>query len=497
MFLCGCALFVNPYGWEYPAQLIQNFVIHRQTKIDDFMSVGAYQTIFHPDAKWQHFLEYLIISVSLLINFSWSKIKKLKPDWTILLMNIVFVLLYIRFIRATYFWAIIFTFNSVYLLSCAPDWVQNNKKNIYKYIRVCVVLTFLFLFGRSAIESLCKPLFGFWINYVSPVKEAEFIRENLLGLRLGNDYASGAYLLWALWPDSKVFIDARYFPYKEWFDEYNEFLSGKHPDQFLEKYSCDTWCLTYDFPGLGYFRKSSDWKLAYYGPSACIFIRNNITLPENLDKVADFDDKLKIYQAVRILQWSLSIDDLDTAQNIVSRLKSNYICPRKKELVLKAHIELGLALEKHQQVEEAIAEYQKALKINSRKTELYNKIGNLYVKKAEYNKAIEEFNAALSIDPGFISALQNLAIIYSKNNEFELSLKYLNKMKKLQPENAEIYYNISCIYARQNKVKESVEWIRLAIEKGFDDWNLIRKDPDLDNIRITEYYREVVDIFSE
>ncbi|MFA5654919.1 MAG: hypothetical protein WDA72_12500, partial [Desulfomonilia bacterium] len=58
---------------------------------------------------------------------------------------------------------------------------------------------------------------------------------------------------------------------------------------------------------------------------------------------------------------------------------------------------------------------------------------------------------------------------------------------------AEVPYNIACLYARHGKPDEAVLWLRQAIDKGLDDMDLIRKDPDLENIRETAFYRELVE----
>ena len=92
--------------------------------------------------------------------------------------------------------------------------------------------------------------------YCPPAMEADYIRSKFPHLRIGNDYSSGSYLLWSLWPGEKVFIDDRYFPYHTWYDEYNEFCYGNDrtlKNLFIKKYDCDLWCLSYSFPQLYYF----------------------------------------------------------------------------------------------------------------------------------------------------------------------------------------------------------------------------------------------------
>jgi hypothetical protein len=41
-------------------------------------------------------------------------------------------------------------------------------------------------------------------------------------------------------------------------------------------------------------------------------------------------------------------------------------------------------------------------------------------------------------------------------------------------------------------VEESTGWLKKAIEKGYDNWDLIKTDKDLNNIRGSSYYEELV-----
>jgi len=54
------------------------------------------------------------------------------------------------------------------------------------------------------------------------------------------------------------------------------------------------------------------------------------------------------------------------------------------------------------------------------------------------------------------------------------------------------YYNIARIYSGKNRPEEFVRWLKKAIDRGFDNWELLQTDSDLNNIRGTAYYKEVI-----
>ena len=66
------------------------------------------------------------------------------------------------------------------------------------------------------------------------------------------------------------------------------------------------------------------------------------------------------------------------------------------------------------------------------------------------------------------------------------------KLLDIQPDNPNIYYNIACIYAKQNKGDESLSWLNKAVQKGFNKWNLMKSDSDLDNIRGNREYLDII-----
>jgi hypothetical protein len=48
------------------------------------------------------------------------------------------------------------------------------------------------------------------------------------------------------------------------------------------------------------------------------------------------------------------------------------------------------------------------------------------------------------------------------------------------------------MYARLKRVDESIEWLKKAIDKGYTNWENIKRDGDLDNIRDTSAYSELI-----
>ena len=111
------------------------------------------------------------------------------------------------------------------------------------------------------------------------------------------------------------------------------------------------------------------------------------------------------------------------------------------------------------------------------------------------NKKLAETSfQRLASQPDSFQMLNRLAMHHIKEKNYTDAIALLSgPMLKLQPDNVGIYYNIACLFAIQNDQEQAVEWLRRAVEeKGYDGWDKIKTDPDLENIRDSAYYRNVI-----
>ena len=143
-------------------------------------------------------------------------------------------------------------------------------------------------------------------------------------------------------------------------------------------------------------------------------------------------------------------------------------------------------------VDKATAGVKKELETDPGNAGLHVKLGDVYRGGGDLVRAVESYEKAVSIDPGNMGALGNLALVYGRWGDYEKALDVLRKVIVVKPGNSGAYYNIACIYARQGKAEEAVRWLKDAVERGFSDWALLKTDKDLEGIRGTVYYRELM-----
>ncbi len=101
-----------------------------------------------------------------------------------------------------------------------------------------------------------------------------------------------------------------------------------------------------------------------------------------------------------------------------------------------AHYQLGNVLFRQEKKEDAIIEYQKAIRLDSKYALAHNAIGLVYASQQQWEQAIAEYRKALSINPDYGDALTNLALTLwqqGKRDEATASLeKALNIFKAQQ-----------------------------------------------------------------
>ena len=117
----------------------------------------------------------------------------------------------------------------------------------------------------------------------------------------------------------------------------------------------------------------------------------------------------------------------------------------------------------------------------------------IYEQNNNSKKAMHAYQKSLTLQPNSFQALSRVAMLHIKEKNYTDAISLLSgPMLGLQPDNAAINYNIACLYALQNDEDKAIDWLRLAVEKGYDGWEKIKTDPDLENIRDSKYYKEII-----
>ena len=337
--LSGLAILVTPYGWRYPDYLFSSLL---GKSIESRRVIMAYASTLDSRAFKFHYTTYLISAGLIFLGLMWPDLKRRRPDWAVLLTNLAFAALYTRFLRTTYYWAPVFSLSAVHLLARRESWFWPKGRATALGLGGVIALASVLLGARAGLDAVCRPYlsrwFGFGISYQNPVEEADFIRTHLSAYRLGNDYSSGGYLLWALWPEMKVMIDPRQFPFKKWINRYGAFQAGLEIPGFLRSFPFEVYCVRYKSRRLvTWFLQSPDWKLAFYGPSAAVFARRDIPLPEGVPPAGPGIGGIKnLTQALLVFEFAVRIQDWQSVRKELADMRERFKCPEERTKVQAA-----------------------------------------------------------------------------------------------------------------------------------------------------------------
>ena len=107
--------------------------------------------------------------------------------------------------------------------------------------------------------------------------------------------------------------------------------------------------------------------------------------------------------------------------------------------------------------EEAINDYNEAIKRGTKKPEVYIRRGDIRRQRKEYEEAIEDYKQALQYDPANTLAYNNLGIAYLKIGEHDKAIQNLTAAIKLGSDNAVLYLNRGSIYEDKKENDEAIK----------------------------------------
>lgn len=299
--LCGVAVFATPYGWDYVRHLLW-----RAGEGDaDLRLIAEFRWTEELNPPPYYTLDYFIAaSAALLLGLS-ACLRRSRFDVTLILLNVFFGGLYLRYIRTTFFWGPVLAMSVAQMLACRPSWLWPRWAVWRGVMATALLLVTLVGAARGISAFACEEGFGlgFRLNDYFPVAEARYVDEHYAGTRFGNMYQDGGYLMWTLWPRTRLMIDGRFFPFKDWYLKYGRFSFGGEVEAFLAEFRPEIVLVNHMQTNLEYwFFNSDDWKPAFFGRSGALFVARNATLPAGrVEYAPDLEDFRNILHA----EWAL------------------------------------------------------------------------------------------------------------------------------------------------------------------------------------------------
>ncbi len=199
----------------------------------------------------------------------------------------------------------------------------------------------------------------------------------------------------------------------------------------------------------------------------------------------------------------------------------------------EAYASLGLAYFNSEALDDALEAGRKAIELDPNNSTGYWILGRIYHTTDRDQEAVQMFKKALEHNPEFYAAGSDLFNAYSRLGEkdkaddqlkanIQVYPRYLSrhpddarghmfyaidlaqlrrkdegkteaaKALELNPNDPLMLYNAACFYAQMEEKKLALEWLRNAIFAGYENFEWVKRDTDLDCVRNEPEYIELM-----
>jgi tetratricopeptide (TPR) repeat protein len=162
---------------------------------------------------------------------------------------------------------------------------------------------------------------------------------------------------------------------------------------------------------------------------------------------------------------------------------------------------LGLAQTEARDFKEAEKAFRQALKLNAELTDVHNNLGVLYSEMGEKEKAFEEFTTVVR-NPSYPTpekALFNMGALYFREQNYELAQMYYRRAVEKSPKFAMGYRGLGEVHLALNEPEMAFDNFEKALELSPNDlpslYEMARlHDQRGDTEKALEFYRRVVEV---
>lgn len=127
------------------------------------------------------------------------------------------------------------------------------------------------------------------------------------------------------------------------------------------------------------------------------------------------------------------------------------------------------------------------------KAEMHLNQGMSYAAMKNWDNAIAEFTSAADLDPRYAAAYANRAVAYMQQGKYNKAMDDLKKADELSPRDKMVHYNYVALYSQQNQLDRALDSLDRALDLGFTNYDALRSDPDLNNLRRHPEFTKVLE----
>jgi hypothetical protein len=112
--------------------------------------------------------------------------------------------------------------------------------------------------------------------------------------------------------------------------------------------------------------------------------------------------------------------------------------------------------------------------------------------KSQLDFDIGFFGRILERNADFVDVLRCQGALLSRKGLHALALAVDRRLAQLLPDDGVVHYNLACSLASSGQTTDAIEALRTALESGYDDFEYMEQDSDLDPLRKLPAYRALL-----
>jgi tetratricopeptide (TPR) repeat protein len=127
------------------------------------------------------------------------------------------------------------------------------------------------------------------------------------------------------------------------------------------------------------------------------------------------------------------------------------------------HFRLGIIYTERGMTEEAIAEYEEAIRLDPDYPKSYLNLGAVLSETGDIDRAKQAFRTAIRLDPAYAAARINLAMLLERTEQYDSALAQVDTVLDRDSANATALKERGVILYRAGRHEEAEEWLRQAL----------------------------------
>jgi tetratricopeptide (TPR) repeat protein len=145
-----------------------------------------------------------------------------------------------------------------------------------------------------------------------------------------------------------------------------------------------------------------------------------------------------------------------------------------------SHVKMGLLFVRTNLMQDAIDQFNKAIKINPKEINAYNNLGLCYIKMMDYPVAVKVLQNALKIEDSYADIHHNLGLAYYYEKQHYKGLDHIQKALRINPDYSVARYNQAILYLDsilKDKNDKQLPPANIRVERAMQQLNtLVQND---------------------